>query len=124
MDDPPVIRSLKGDYAFRRLRKGRSGHAKHLSLRYLPAPGAPGQLELRVGIVVSKKVGKAVVRNRVRRRLREALREVSKREASQPPRLRPLAGDLMLIARPEAAEASYAELRRSLEQALAKVARP
>ncbi len=27
-----------------------------------------------MGIVVSKKVGKAVVRNRVRRRLREALR--------------------------------------------------
>ena len=72
-----------------------------------------------MGIVVSGKVGKAVVRNRVRRRLREALRALLangvRREACH-------AGaasfDLVVIARPSAADAGYAELRASLERAL------
>lgn len=66
-----------------------------------------------MGIVVSKKVGKAVVRNRVRRRLREALRLLVRARA-----LRVDAADLVIIARPEAAAASYRELEQSLVRAL------
>lgn len=71
-----------------------------------------------MGIVVSRKVGKAVVRNRVRRRLREGIRELGREpfraeacDASRP------SFDLLVIARPSAAEADYAELKRSLASA-------
>lgn len=74
-----------------------------------------------MGIVVSGKVGKAVVRNRVRRRLREGLRELLaggvKAEACH-------AGtasfDMVVIARPSAAEADFRELRTALKRALAR----
>lgn len=57
----------------------------------------------RAGIIVSKRVGGAVVRNKVRRRLREIARKV---------RLELIPGlRLVVIARPAAAEASFAELR-------------
>lgn len=68
---------------------------------------------MRVGIVASRKVGNAVVRNRVRRRLREAMmalmRERPLREASV---------DMIVLTRPEAAEADYSTLKASLERAL------
>ena len=60
-----------------------------------------------MGIVVSKKVGKAVTRNRVRRRLREILRRLH-----LPP------AELMVVAKPEAANADFAELARDLLRAL------
>jgi len=99
------LTSLKTDAAFRRLRRGRSGRARTLSVRWLPARHG----EVRVGIVVSKKVGKAVTRNRVRRRLREILR-----------RMHLPAADLMVIAKPEAATADFATLTRDLLRALDK----
>jgi len=95
--------SLKGDRAFRRLRRARSGKGRLLSVRWRPLR----EPEVRVGIVVSKKVGKAVVRNRVKRRLREILRRTH-----LPP------AELMVVARPEAAEASFEELARDLYRAL------
>ena len=58
----------------------------------------------RCGYAISKRVGKAVVRNRVRRRLREALRSLQVREGF----------DLVITARPEAAAATYWELREEL----------
>jgi ribonuclease P protein component len=75
-----------------------------------------------VGIVVSGKVGKAVVRNRVRRRLRDALgillADGVRAEACH-------AGvpsfDLVVIARPSAAEVGYWELKASLARALERV---
>lgn len=76
-----------------------------------------------MGIVVSRKVGKAVVRNRVRRRLREALRETLREgvAANATNHSRP-SFDLLIIARPTAATADYHELRRSLRSALARAA--
>lgn len=111
------MESLKGDRAFRRLRKGRSGGAKYLSARWRPTRDGV----VRVGIVVSGKVGNAVVRNRVRRRLREGLRELLKE--------RPVLSDeatwnglpscdMLVIARPEAADADYASLKKALGRAL------
>lgn len=59
--------------------------------------------ETRVGLSAPRSIGGAVVRNRVRRRLREIVRE----------RLADIGAgyDLLLIARPDAANASFAELR-------------
>ena len=70
-----------------------------------------------MGIVVSKKVGKAVTRNRVRRRLKEGLRAILAREAA---RGAGFALELVIIARPDAAEADYWQLRGALEHALRK----
>jgi ribonuclease P protein component len=55
----------------------------------------------RYGYAVSKRVGKAVVRTKVRRRLREALRSLPVREGF----------DLVITARPEAAQATYQDLK-------------
>jgi ribonuclease P protein component len=72
---------------------------------------APNDLD-RARVTVSSRVGKAVVRNRVRRRLREALR-------ARLDRLR--AGrDFLLIARPRAADASWADLCAALDAVLTR----
>ncbi len=107
----PNVRSLKGDRAFRRLRRGTSGSSAHLTVRW----AARKHEGVHVGIVVSRKVGNAVTRNRVRRRLREALNQ-RMREQPLPPDVR--GADLIVIARPSAAEAGYDALKRSLERAL------
>ena len=71
----------------------------------------PNKLDLsRYGFSVSKRVGKAVVRNRVKRLLREILR------------LTPLKSgrDIIFIARPPAAVADYANLKKSVEDLLSR----
>ena len=72
-----------------------------------------------MGIVVSRKVGKAVVRNRVRRRLREGLRSLLA-EGVGPDACRggTPSFDLVVIARPSAADVDYWELQRSLRKAM------
>ena len=73
----------------------------------------PNSLETsRVGLSVSKRVGKAVVRNLVKRRLRETVRRVDLREG----------WDILLIARKGAGEADFHALDRSL-RSLCKRAR-
>ena len=69
------------------------------------------QLSLsRYGLLVSKRVGKAVTRNRVKRLLREVLR------------LKPLepGWDIIFIARSGAASASYAEVEKSVVSLLSR----
>lgn len=104
-DGGPRLESLKGERAFARLKKGRAARGRLVSVRWLPNRTGP----VRAGLVVSKKVGKAVVRNRIRRRMREILRHML-----LPP------CDLMVVAQPEAATASYAELYRDLAFTLKK----
>jgi ribonuclease P protein component len=72
---------------------------------------APNELGYaRVGITVSGRVGKAVVRNRVRRRLREALRA---RFGTLTPGF-----DVLVVARPPSAQASWQELNAALDTVL------
>ena len=69
----------------------------------------------RIGLTVSRKVGKAVIRNRVKRRLREIFR---RNKSHFPPAM-----DLVLIARPAAASAKFGALEEEvlrLSQALPK----
>ena len=67
----------------------------------------------RVGFVVSKAVGNAVVRNRVQRRLRHLARE----------HLASLPGSAVIVIRalPASAQASYAELAQDLSRCLGRV---
>ena len=67
----------------------------------------------RVGFVVSKAVGPAVIRNRVKRRLRHLARESAT----------DLPGSAVLVVRalPAAATANYAELAADLERCLERV---
>ena len=63
---------------------------------------------LRVGLAVSRKLGNAVVRNRVKRRLREVVRTLDGG---------PLTGqDVVIVARPPAANAGYEALRKELSE--------
>ncbi len=66
----------------------------------------------RVGLTVSGRVGNAVVRNRVRRHLREALRARYAQLAA--------AMDLVVIARPASANATWADLNTALDKVLAR----
>ena len=66
---------------------------------------APNELNWsRYGYAVPKRVGKAVTRNRVRRRLREMLRLLPVQEGY----------DVVISARPEAAQASFYQLKAEL----------
>ena len=99
---------LRTPAEFRRVRDhAPRGWPHRLLVLYL----APNELDrARVGITVSSRVGKAVVRNRVRRRLREALRARLDRLAT--------GLDLVLVARPASAGATWAELCDALDNLL------
>jgi ribonuclease P protein component len=92
-------------------RAGTATLVLHLAVSETPADTAP-----RVGFVVGRGVGNAVVRNRVRRRLRHLLGA----------RLEALPDGSLLVARalPAAAEASYAVLGRDVDRALGRLGRP
>ena len=83
----------------------RYGRGVSDALLVLKARRLPGE-EIRAGVSVSKKLGKAHVRNRVKRRLREALR-------SYLPAMKPGA-HLVVVAKPGAQDAPYAALHASL----------
>jgi ribonuclease P protein component len=60
----------------------------------------------RLGLAVSRKVGKAAVRNKIKRRLREIFRKQLKD--------RPLQYDFVVVARSASAEAEFADLQMSI----------
>lgn len=108
------------------MRSGRRTSRDDLAVVYLPPPAArgttagPGALPVgappRVGFIVSKAVGGAVVRKRVQRRLRHLTR----------PRLSELPNGSLLVvrAKPSAATARYEDLGAQLDGAIASAMRP
>jgi ribonuclease P protein component len=93
------------------IRSGRRTGTRTLVLHLAIGPtGHDGGTPPRVGFVVSKAVGSAVVRNKVKRRLRHLARE----------RLTSLPGSAVLVVRalPAAAQASSDQLAADLDRAL------
>lgn len=93
---------------------GRRSRQKPFHLVFLPNELGHSRL----GCVTSRKVGNAVVRNKVRRWVRETFRR--HKEVFRPP------VDLLVVARPEIAELSFAEFAAAFlaaaEQALRRPA--
>ena len=90
--------SLKLNHIFRRL-YGTQGHANSYLVLYARKNRTGGN---RVGITVSKKLGKAHIRNRVRRRFREIYR--LHEEKFQP------GWDIVVVARSKAIAADFQKL--------------
>jgi ribonuclease P protein component len=107
--------SLRGRREFALvLRRGRAANAKHLVV-FAFSPRSPQRRSTRVGIVITKKVGKAVERNRLRRRCKAILDGSSIAES----------GIWYVVQfRPAAAALPYAQLRDMLMGALASSLRP
>jgi ribonuclease P protein component len=95
------------------VRRGRRAGRRLLSGHLVSREDGTGPA--RVGFVVSRAVGTAVVRNRVKRRLRHLMRE---RIGSLPE------GSLLVIrANPAAADARHRDLAAELDQVLSKLLR-
>lgn len=76
-----------------------------------------GREELEVAIAAGKKLGTAVQRNKLRRRVKAALRELCR-----DPQGTLCQGAYLVIARPEASEYGFSQLRESLRDALERLA--
>ena len=93
--------SLKLNHIFQRLY-----HTKGVADGYLVLYARKNRTDTnRVGITVSKKLGKANIRNRIRRRLREAYR--LNEEKFQP------GWDIVVVARSRAVDAPFDKLTKS-----------
>lgn len=104
---------LRAEADFTRIRaQGRSWGNRWLTL--LAVPNGLGHN--RYGVIVSKRVGKAVTRNLVKRRLREILREFDRAGTIAP------GMDVAIIVRPATAAATFAELRDGVGALLRRAA--
>ncbi len=101
---------LRKDSDFRRVYK----HGKSFANRYLVMYIMRNNLEYnRVGISVSKKVGKAIVRNKVKRRIRESFRlDVDQKIKS--------GYDIVFIARVAISDMQYNEINKSMKHLVNK----
>ncbi|MCH7666007.1 MAG: ribonuclease P protein component [Acidobacteria bacterium] len=88
-------------------RKGRRNYGSHLTLYFIDNRCGHS----RIGLTVSRKVGRAVVRVKLKRRFREIYRRWPQRKE-----LRPL--DLVVHAKASSATATFGELERDLVQGL------
>lgn len=92
-------------------RNGRRFRGRYFTLVYRPN----GMEYPRLAVVVSRKVGTAVVRNRVKRRFRELFRRNKTRLAE------PM--DVVVVARPEVAGLGWPEFRESFISGLTAIFR-
>ena len=96
---------LTGDKQFSRIRgEGESAANRFLVIRFL----SNGLDRSRIGFLVSRRIGNAVVRNKVKRRLREAVRLAPVKPG----------WDAVFIARKGAERAEYHELKRATDNLL------
>lgn len=99
-------------------RSGESRYAHRAEDSLLLVSAVPnGRPVTRIGLAVGKRVGGSVVRNRVKRRLREIFRELTVVEIGEGEE----GWDVVATARPEAAEATYKELRYSAKMLISKI---
>ena len=104
---------------FRRLRQGWRQSGTHVLVQLLPqTPAAddtpPCPLPCQFGLIVTRKMGKAVVRNRIKRRLRAAVQQLWQTE----PLLLNPAWQASLVARKSCFDAPFPELVTELSTAL------
>ena len=113
---PQQSRMRRPEEFKRTMRSGRRAGGATLSGHLLLTAGAvPEDTKPKVGLVVSRAVGSAVVRNRVKRRLRELMRG---RVAALP------GGSLLVLrAHPAAAGARQADLAADLDLVLERLQR-
>lgn len=103
----PPFPTLRRKADFEALARGGTARSTPLVvLRTMRTGGAA----TRIGFSTPRSLGGAVARNRVRRRLRELVRERYGHLET--------GWDLLVIARPAAAQATYAELREALANVL------
>ncbi|MGI6036632.1 MAG: ribonuclease P protein component [Limnochordia bacterium] len=103
----PAAARLRRSHQFKQVFAQGRRRADRLLVLHALENGGQGR---RLGLAVSKRVGKAVTRNKVRRRLQEAWRDLA-------PRLQTDC-DVVISARVQAAKASYQGLYRSLRELL------
>lgn len=98
---------LKHNASFQYIyRKGERQSGKYISLHYVPA------YNLKLGVSVSKKVGKAVIRNLAKRRINEAFMRIA--DKLQKPH------NYVAVVRKEIREASFEEIQKELVALLTK----
>lgn len=107
--------SLRGRREFATtMRRGACASAPVLTVHaFSPPPKA--RSAPKVGIIVTRKVGKAVVRNRIRRRCKAILETLLVPDDTR---------WLVVTCRPAAAEARFAELKRQLSAAIRGADKP
>ena len=91
---------------------GRKQFSRYTVLFFAPN----GLSHSRIGITATKKLGKANVRNRLKRWTREIYRR-----QREPLAMDARAIDIVVNVKPNAADATFADFRRELERALARV---
>jgi len=101
---------LKKDSDFRKVYK----HGKSFANRYLVMYILNNKSEnSRIGISVSKKVGKAIIRNKVRRRIKEAYRLNIDEKIKN-------GYDIVFIARVAIKDADYVDIEKSMKHLIRK----
>ena len=103
-------KGLKKDSDFRKVYK----HGKSFANRYLVMYILNNKSEnSRIGISVSKKVGKAIIRNKVRRRIKEAYRVNIDENVKY-------GYDIVFIARVAIKDAEYKDIEKSMKHLVKK----